>query len=177
MPAAHDNDQSVLYLVISGAPAPEGLAALVKLCQDHGWKVLVFSTPMGMRFADADLLEELTGEPVRSEYRMPGTGKSVPPADAILACPLTFTSVNKVAAGIADNFAIGLICEMAGYGVPIVVVPHCKPQLASHVTFNRNLTTLRQMGIQVIFDPDAPYERRMPSWLDVVAALPEAASA
>jgi transcriptional regulator with XRE-family HTH domain len=58
---------------------------------------------------------------------MPGTGKSVPPADAILACPLTFTSVNKVAGGIADNFAVGLICEMAGYKVPIVVVPHCKP--------------------------------------------------
>lgn len=177
MPAAPSNDPAVLYLVISGAPAPEGLTALVKLCQEHGWQVMVIATPMGMRFADISLLEELTGEPVRCEYRMPGTGKSIPPADAVLACPLTFTSVNKVASGIADNFATGLICEMAGYGVPIVVVPHCKPQLASHPAFSHSLATLRQMGIQVIFSPDAPYERRLPSWREVVAALPAAAQA
>jgi len=34
---------------------------------------------------------------------MPGTGKPVPLADAVLACPLTFNSVNKFAHGHADN--------------------------------------------------------------------------
>jgi phosphopantothenoylcysteine synthetase/decarboxylase len=174
MPAACDGN--VLYLVISGAPAPEGLAALVKLCQEHGWRVVVFATPMGLRFADVSRLKGLTGEPVRCEYRMPGTGKSMPPANAVLACPLTFTSVNKLAGGIADNLAIGLICEMAGYGVPIVVVPHCKPQLASHPAFGQSVATLRCMGMQVIFDPDAPYEHRMPSWREIVAALPTVAA-
>jgi hypothetical protein len=28
------------------------------------------------------------------------------------------------------------------------------------------------MGVRVLFDPEAPYERRMPAWTDVVAALP-----
>jgi hypothetical protein len=28
------------------------------------------------------------------------------------------------------------------------------------------------MGVQVLFDPDAPYERRLPPWSEVVAALP-----
>jgi hypothetical protein len=55
----------------------------------------VFSTPTGTRFADLDELERLTGQPVRWEYRMPGTGERTPPADAVLACPLTFNSVNK----------------------------------------------------------------------------------
>ena len=36
--------------------------------------MVVFSTPMGTRFADLDELERLTGEPVRWEYRMSGTG-------------------------------------------------------------------------------------------------------
>jgi hypothetical protein len=63
---------------------------------------------------------------------MPGTSTPVPSADAVLACPLTFNSVNKFAHGHADNFAVGLLYEMAGYGVPVVVVPHCKPQRASH---------------------------------------------
>ena len=122
----------MLYLVVSGAPAPEGIPALVAACQAAGWQVVVFSTPTGIRFIDPAQLEQLTGKPVRSEYRMPGTGTPVPPADAVLACPLTFNSVNKFAHGHADNFAVGLLCEMAGYGVPVVVVPHCKPQLASH---------------------------------------------
>ena len=78
-----------------------------------GWRVVVFATPFGARFADASELERLTGQPVRSEYRMPGTGAPVPPADVVLACPLTFNSVNKFAHGHADNFAVGLLCEMA----------------------------------------------------------------
>ena len=169
------NALRVLYLVISGAPAPEGLPSLVTLIQKSGWRVVVFSTPAGTRFADLDELERLTGQPVRREYRMPGTGERTPPADAVLACPLTFNSVNKFAHGHADNFAIGLLCEMAGYGVPVVVVPHCKPQLASHPAFGTSLDTLRSMGVQVLFDPAAPYESRLPSWAEVTAALPAAA--
>lgn len=168
--------QKVLYLVISGAPAPEGLPSLVALLQEAGWRVVVFSTPMGTRFADLDELERLTGEPVRWEYRMPGTGTRTPQADLVLACPLSFNSVNKFAHGHADNFAVGLLCEMAGYGVPVVVVPHCKPQLASHPAFTASLDTLRSMGIGVLFDPAAPYEARLPSWAEVTAALPAAAA-
>lgn len=165
-------ESGVLYLVISGAPAPDGLPELVTACQAAGWRVMVFATPMGTRFADLGELERLTGYPVRSEFRMPGTGAPTPPADAVLACPITFASVNKFAQGVADNFAIGLLCETVGYGVPVTVVPHCKPQLASHPAFTASLETLRSMGVRVLFDPEAPYERRMPPWHDVVSALP-----
>src|SRR5271170_936078 len=169
------NAPRVLYLVISGAPAPEGLPSLVTLIQEAGWRVAVFSTPTGTRFADLKELERLTGQPVRWEYRMPGTGERTPTADAMLACPLTFNSVNKFAHGHADNFAVGLLCEMTGYGVPVVVVPHCKSQLASHPAFGASLETLRGMGVRVVFDPDAPYEARLPSWAEVTATLPATA--
>ena len=168
--------QKMLYLVISGAPAPEGLPSLVSMLQTAGWRVAVFSTPMGTRFADLGELERLTGEPVRWEYRMPGTGSRTPPADMALACPLSFNSVNKFAHGHADNFAVGLLCEMVGYGVPVIVVPHCKPQLASHPAFRASLETLRDMDVRVLFDPDAPYEARLPSWAEVAAALPTTAT-
>ena len=141
-----DDDGGVLYLVVSGAPAPEGVPALVNACQAAAWRVVVFSTPAGIRFLDPSELERLTGEPVRTEYRMPGTGTPVPPADAVLACPLTFNSVNKFAHGHADNFAVGLLCEMTGYGVPVVVVPHCKPQLASRRSAPSPPWTRRRSG-------------------------------
>ena len=111
------NPSKVLYLVISGAPAPEGLPSLVTLIQESGWRVVVFSTPAGTRFADLDELERLTGQPVRWEYRMPGTGERTPPADAVLACPLTFNSVNKFAHGHADNFAVSLLNRGCHHGL------------------------------------------------------------
>lgn len=168
-------DDRMLYLVISGAPAPEGLASLVRLLQSAGWRVAVFSTPAGTRFADMAELERLTGEPVRWEYRQLGASSRMPPAEVVLACPLSFNSVNKFAHGHADNFALWLLCEMAGYGVPVVAVPHCKPQLASHPEFGTSLETLRGMGVHVLFNPYAPYESRLPSWAEVTAALLETA--
>jgi phosphopantothenoylcysteine synthetase/decarboxylase len=162
----------VLYLVTSGAPAPEGIPELVTLCHHDGWRVLVFATPLGARFLDVAAVEQLTGEPVRTDYRMPGESKTLPSVDAVLACPLTFNSINKFAHGHADNFAIGLLCELAGSAVPTIVVPHCKPQLAIHPAFSASLATLRGMGVTVLFDPEAPYERRLPLWRNVIAALP-----
>ena len=100
---------------------------------------------------------------------MLGQGKPLPPADVVLACPLTFNSTNKFAQGPADNFAIALLCEMVGYGVPTVVVPHCKPQLSIHPAFVRSLQTLRVMEpVTVLHDPHAPYEDRLLSWQQVV---------
>jgi phosphopantothenoylcysteine synthetase/decarboxylase len=160
-----------LYLVISGATATEGVPVLVELLLQAGWRVEVFATPIGTRFVDLAELERLTGHPVRSEYRLPGTGSPVPPPDAMLACPLSFNSVNKFAHGHADNLAISLLCEMTGYGVPVVVVPRCTPQLASHPAFVASLSTLRGMGVRVLFDPDAPDAPDAPPWRDVVAAL------
>jgi hypothetical protein len=66
---------------------------------------------------------------------------------------------------------------MVGYRVPVVVVPHCKPQLASHPAFTTSLQTLGGMGVQVLFNPDAPYERRLPPWREVIGALPIKAGA
>ena len=100
---------------------------------------------------------------------MLGQGKPLPPADVVLACPLTFNSTNKFAQGLADNFAIALLCEMVGYGIPTVVVPHCKPQLATHPAFVCSLESLRSMEpVTVLHDPDAPYEDRLPSWQQVI---------
>ncbi|MFD1536234.1 flavoprotein [Nonomuraea guangzhouensis] len=163
---------SVLYLVTSAAPSHAGpIADLVVQAQASGWLVFVVSTPLGVRFLDHPRIEELTGEPVRSDFRMPGDGKEPPKADAVIAAPATFNTINKWATGITDNFALGLLCELTGYGVPIIAVPMLKPALATHPAFINNLDVLRQMGVRVLFDPAAPYEKRMPTWDDVLTEL------
>lgn len=59
-----------------------------------------------MRFVDADRLASLTGEPVRSEWRMPGEAQGLPSADAVVVAPATFDTINTInewAAGITGT--------------------------------------------------------------------------
>jgi phosphopantothenoylcysteine synthetase/decarboxylase len=161
----------VLYVVVCGAPAAAEVDVLVRLAQSSGWRVFVIATPLGLRFVDAARLAAVTGEPVRSEFRMPSEADGLPSADAVVVAPATFNTINKWAGGIADNFAVGLLCELMGFGVPILAVPLLKEALAGHVAFGRSLEALRSMGVRVLFDPGAPPHARMPRWEDILTEL------
>ena len=161
----------VLYLVVCAAPAAADVASLVRLAQDAGWRVCVLTSPMGRRFVDVDRLSSLTGEPVRSDFRLPDEPNELPAADGVIVAPATFNTVNKWATGIADTFVVGLLCELMGFGVPIVAVPLLKDALARHVAFTANVEALRSMGVRVLFDPAAPPDARMPPWKAILSEL------
>ncbi|GAA2114909.1 flavoprotein [Actinomadura alba] len=165
------NGRGVLYLVTCAAPPAADAEILVRLAQSAGWRVCVIASPLGLRFLDAERLAAVTGEPVRSEFRMPSESNALPSADAVVVAPATFNTINKWATGITDTFAVGLLCELMGFGVPILAVPLLKEALARHVVFDRNLQTLRSMGVQVMFDPAAPADARMPRWEEVLKEL------
>jgi phosphopantothenoylcysteine synthetase/decarboxylase len=132
----------------------------------------VIASPLGLRFIDADRLAAVTGEPVRSEFRMPSeSSNGLPVADAVVVVPATFNTINKWAAGMADTFAVSLLCELMGFGVPILAVPLLKDALARHLAFAQSVDTLRAMGVHVLFDPAAPPHARMPPWEDILTEL------
>ncbi|RAY15263.1 flavoprotein [Actinomadura craniellae] len=167
---ADGGGRRILYVVVCAAPAAADVEVFVRLAQSAGWRVFVISSPLGRRFVDVHSLASLTGEAVRSEFRMPGESKGMPSADAVVA-PATFNTVNKWATGITDTFAVGLLCELMGFGVPILAVPQLKDALARHVAFERNLEVLRSMGVRVLFDPAAPPHARMPRWEPILEEL------
>ncbi|MQA86472.1 MAG: flavoprotein [Streptosporangiales bacterium] len=160
--------KGTLYHVVCAAPATASAHEFVSLAQGSGWDVRVIATPLGARFADIDRLSELTGDQVRSEFRLPGDEPGLPSADAVVVAPATFNTINKWAAGIADTFAVSLLCELTGFGVPILAVPMLKDALARHVAFARSIEVLKSMGIRVQFDPLAPPGARMPPWPQVL---------
>jgi phosphopantothenoylcysteine synthetase/decarboxylase len=162
---------SVLYCIVCAAPAAAKIGDFVRLGLRTGWSVRLIATPMAVRFAEVNELADLTGDRVRSAFRMPSEPDELPPADAVVVAPATFNTVNKWAAGIADNFATGLLCELTGSGVPIVAVPQVKDALARHSAFVRSLDSLRAMGVHVLFDPQAPPSARMPEWPRVLEEL------
>jgi len=120
----------VLYLVVCAAPPAVEVGELVDLLRESGWAVCVVLTPTAADWVDAEQLARRTDYPVRSTAGRPGDTESLPRADAVLVAPATFNTINKWVAGIADTFALGLLCEALGLGLPVYAVPHVKPTLA-----------------------------------------------
>src|SRR3569833_2342699 len=101
-------------LVVCGAPltlrAPDVVRAIAQL----GLQPRVVGTPASLEWLDAQAVEELTGTPPQFDFRAPTVAKRAGSPSALLVCPATFNTVNKSAAGIADNYALGLISEALG---------------------------------------------------------------
>ncbi len=146
----------VLYVVICGASPAGGnsLADFVGYALGLGWDVCVIATPSALKFIDADHLADLTGNPVRSEYKRPEEPDVLPPADAFVVAPATFNTINKLTAGISDTLALGLLNEGLGAGLPIIAVPFPNQALARHPAFIASVRTLASWGVNVIHDTE-----------------------
>ncbi|MFI6506390.1 flavoprotein [Streptosporangium sp. NPDC050855] len=142
----------VLYVIVCAAGAAGGVGRLVTLAQDDGWIVQVVATPSALGFVDVPALERQTGRPVRSRYRTPDEPKP-PRADAIIVAPATYNTVNKFAQGIADTYALGLLAEAPGLGIPVVVLPFVSAALASRTPFRDSVERLRAEGVRVLSGP------------------------
>ncbi|MFI1988915.1 flavoprotein [Actinoplanes sp. NPDC020271] len=138
-----------LYVIVCAAGPAGDVGRLVALAQDEGWTVQIVATPSALDFVDVPALEAQTGRPVRSRYRKPSEPKPSR-ADAIVAAPASFNTVNKFAQGIADTYALGLLAEAPGLGIPVVVLPFVNGALAGRAPFRRSVDQLRSEGVQVL---------------------------
>ena len=68
----------------------------------------------------------------RFDFRSPAHPESTGDPDVTVVCPATFNTLNKVAVGIADNYATSLVCEMLGSRGPVVVAPMINNRLWGH---------------------------------------------
>lgn len=145
--------RSLLYLIVCGTPRTEQTPHLVSLLHTAGWRVAVIATPAGLGFLDVPKVEQLTGFPVRSQYKRPGEPDILPPASAMAVCPATFNTINAWAAGLADTLALGLITEAPGMGIPVIAAPALNQAQESHPAFRRSVETLRSYGVEVLYGP------------------------
>jgi phosphopantothenoylcysteine synthetase/decarboxylase len=169
----------VLHLVCCGAPPAADIGRIVPLVERQGWDVWVIATPLALPFLDAEAIERVAGRPLRSMFRLPSEARS-PEPDAVLAAPLTFSSLNKWAAGIADTYALATFTESLGAELPVVAVPWAKPALTAHPAYARSIDLLRSMRATVIDDRET--ESLLPDlavpefpWRAALAALPTTA--
>ncbi|MFV2113664.1 flavoprotein [Micromonospora sp. LOL_025] len=152
-----------LQIVVCAAGPAADVTQLVTNATQQSWTTAVTATPSALDFIDAAAIERLTGYPVRSTYRSsPGTHRSLPATDALIIAPATYNSVNKIALGIADNYAMTTIAELIGRQVPTVVVPFVNAALANRAPFQRAVTNLRDERVRVILGTEDGWEPHPP---------------
>jgi hypothetical protein len=137
----------VLYIIGSAAPPVRQLDEACRAAIDLGWDPCVILTPTAADWVDVDRLAEVTGKQVRVQQRRPDEPDPFPPADAVLAAPLTFNTINKWAAGINDTVALGILNELLVGGPPIVAVPCAKSPLRDHPAYVPNVHLLEEAGV------------------------------
>jgi hypothetical protein len=138
-------------IVCSAGPAGR-VGHLIQLAQDRGWTVQIIATPQALSFIDVPKLEVQTGRPVRSQYRGPDEPRSRR-ADAIIVAPATFNTINKWANGISDTYALGILAEAPGLGIPVVVLPFVNSALAGRAPFQDSVAKLRAEGVRILLGP------------------------
>lgn len=143
----------VAYVIACSAPPVLDLPRLLVLLTERGWSPYVILTPTAATWVDADALVDASGHPVRVEPRTPADPDPLPPAEVVIAAPLTFNSLNKWAAGISDTLALGLLNEALGLGLPIIAAPCIKKALQRHPAYPWSVDRLRTAGVTVL-DPN-----------------------
>ena len=147
-----DGQGRVLSVIVCGAGPASAISTLIKQAQERDWRVQIIATPAALDFFDQAAIASQTGRPVRSKYRKTGEPRSEK-ADAIIVAPATYNTINKWALGISDTYALGVLAETTGLGVPIVVLPFVNSALASRAPFRHSIEALRAEGIHILIGP------------------------
>jgi phosphopantothenoylcysteine synthetase/decarboxylase len=146
----NDQGNPVVYAIVTGSPVARDVGKLVELAQTDGWDVCVVASPDGRKFIDTDAIETKTGHPVRSWYKDPDAPDVLPPADAMIAAPLTCNSLAKWAVGISDTLPLGLLVEAVGKQLPVVAVPFSNQAHLSFPPIQDAMSKLSAWGVTVL---------------------------
>jgi phosphopantothenoylcysteine synthetase/decarboxylase len=148
---------NVLYLIVCAAPAATETAQRAKTEIAAGSDVCVITTPEARTWFDTDEVEAVTGHEVRTTFRRLDEPRFAPLGDQVIVAPATFNTINKSALGLADNLAVGLICEAIGAGIPTQFEIHVSQAFAEHPATRHSIDTLTQAGAEIIWvKPEQP---------------------
>lgn len=135
-----------VLVVASGAPLATRTDAICAALADAGWSLSAAATPDALNWIDVDAVHRLVGDEIRTAHRPPGAVSRPAPPDAVVLCPATFNTLNKLAAGFADTYALAALCECLGASIPMLIVPMVNDRLWRHPAWLPSLSTLASTG-------------------------------
>lgn len=142
----------ILFELSGSIAAWKACAVISRLAQD-GHEVQVVATTAALRFVGAPTLEGLSGRPVRSDMWATGTAMDhinlVKWADLVVLCPATANTINRLAAGLADDL-VGALFLAHDWRKPYLLAPAMNPAMWSHPATAASIERLRGWGVRVL---------------------------
>jgi phosphopantothenoylcysteine decarboxylase/phosphopantothenate--cysteine ligase len=166
----------VLTGSVAGYKACDAISRLVQ----RGHRVRAVATESALRFVGVATLEGLTGERVLTDIFQPGAAlehiQITRWADAVVVCPATAHTLNRFAAGLADDLA-GALFLAHDRSKPFLVAPAMNPAMWSHPATQDSVDRLGRWGVRFISVGDGRTacgevgEGRLAEPADIVAAI------
>jgi phosphopantothenoylcysteine decarboxylase / phosphopantothenate---cysteine ligase len=139
----------VLTGSVAGYKACEALSRLVQL----GHRVRAVATESALRFVGVATLEALTGERVLTDLFEPGAAlehiQLARWADVVVVCPATAHTLNRFAAGLADDLA-GALFLAHDRTKPFLMAPAMNPAMWRHPATQESVAKLGRWGVRFI---------------------------
>ena len=146
---------SKILLCVTGSISCYKAAELASLLVKNGNEVKVVATEDALRFVGKATFEGLTKSKVYTDM---WTNESEPIAhitlsqkwaDAIFVYPASADTINKLAAGIADNL-LGALFLANNFQKPFVVAPAMNSNMLLHPATQKSLQTLKDWGAKIL---------------------------
>jgi phosphopantothenoylcysteine decarboxylase / phosphopantothenate---cysteine ligase len=142
-----------IVLGVSGSIAAYRAADLARDMMREGWQVRVCLTEAASHFVSAELFEGLTGQPCLTgvfEEPIPGKMAHIDwarQADLLVIAPATANTINKLAAGVADDMLSTIALAFTG---TVVMAPAMNPAMYLHEATQVSLKALAGRGVETI---------------------------
>lgn len=144
---------SNVLFILTGSIACYKACHVISRLGQAGHRVRAVATEAALRFVGVATLEGLTREKVATDLFAAGGALDHIAlsrwADLTVVCPATANTLNRMAAGLADDLA-GALLLAHEWRKPLVVVPAMNPAMWTHPATERSVRTLREWGAQFI---------------------------
>lgn len=147
-----------VLVLLSGSIACYKACTTISRLTQAGVTVQTVATASALRFVGAATLEGLSGRPVFGNLWEEGRALDhinlAREADLALVCPATANTLNRLAAGLADDPIGALFLAWEFPQKPWWVAPAMNVHMWNHPSTQASLTTLRSWGVTVV-DPES----------------------
>lgn len=138
---------------ITGSIAAYKSAYLISKLVQNGFEIKVVATEYALKFIGKATLEGLTGNKVFTDSFEDGEMMSHINlnkwADITIVCPATANTINKLAAGIADNLLTSLFLAH-DRSKPYLIAPAMNTLMYEHPATQASLKKLNKWGVQIL---------------------------
>jgi phosphopantothenoylcysteine decarboxylase/phosphopantothenate--cysteine ligase len=144
---------SNILFILTGSIAAAKACTVISALVQRGHRVRPVITAAGLRFIGPATLEGLTGEAPQTDLFAPGTAlehiELARWADLTVVCPATAHSLNRFAAGLADDLA-GALMLARERERPLLIVPAMNPEMWSHPATRAAVARLQEWGARLV---------------------------